>query len=672
MAALGSTASRIFGTWLCGLPAAEQGLHRQECLCYRNHHGVRGVIRMRKIIAGLTVLIVCAPLGWAASGRGTQPFGGLTALSKAEGQRAPASAVAQLRHDYYLRDTSRVVDDAKPLLKKYPNDLELHAWYVIAKGYGDELTGIVDQMKKAGPNSPWTLLASAATATGGSPSETFQTKLDDCEKAIAGAKNDSDVLILATRIVQQAALMQSFSQKPPNADALKAYLKKYKGELRRTPEGLAAEAGALDTVAQIEKNTKSTAALKLADRVLKRNPTNVAALLLKSRILVKRQEYQVNYDLLKPAAHAVPDSYALHEAYWTAVLELPNGKPTDEKQEILADASRILSAVKPTAAMVEESLSQMHIASPDLGTALGDLCIKQYPSTAVEDAVWLGRAMIINPVTADERDLQAAALETFLDRPQHHDKDLVKEANSMLVYDLAEAKNPDVNRLYSAEMATATGPHASPSTEGIVTLADHKAHLPEIEALARKQLDSQWTALQKSLKNAQESQIKSQVNMFLQYTASSWLDAAGWVEFEAGKLDAALPDLEEATKLSPKDPQMAIHVGSVYEAKGENAKAEKTFLNAFAMPYYGDGDHPAIAALRELYIHTHGGDKGLEAYMQPILAKDAARRHKGILAERLKPAKPFKSFELASLNGPEVGSAGLRGKYLILNFWATW
>ncbi len=633
---------------------------------------------MRKCLAGLMVLFFCAPLAWAGSGRGTQqregtpPFGGLTALSKAEGQRVPTSAAAQLRHEYYLQDFSRVAADGKPLLKKYPKDLELRAWYAVGEFRtieAPDLPALADAMKKSAPASPWTLLA---TAVSGGVTAEFDPRLDQCEKAIAAAKGNTDVLVLATDVVRMGALYANLFHHTPTAGPLKDFLAKHKGAYKRTPAGLAAEAQALDTLAGIQKDAKSTAAVKLAERVLKSDPGNVTALLLKSRALLKNRDYQANYDLLKAGAQAVPDSYVLHVAYWKAVLTRPNGKPAAQRQEILADAARILAVAKPCAQTIEMDVDgEQQIASQSLQTALGDLFAEKYPNSDVSDAALLERAFQYDFATETQRELLIAALESFLDRPKHYDPDLVNTANNELVYALTKEKNPDLDRLYKSELAMA-GSTEGPNTSGIVMLADRKSHLPEIEALARKQLDAQWTKLQENLKSASADQVKSQVTEFLQYNARDWLDALGWVEFQEGKIDAAFPDLEEASKLNAQNQQAAVHLGRVYEAKGENAKAEKLFRDAFAMPYYGEGDDPAIAALRGLYIHTHGGDTGLEAYMQPIVTKDEARREKVVLATRLKPEKPIKTFELAALDGKQVGSEGLRGKYLVLNFWATW
>ncbi len=586
--------------------------------------------------------------------------------------QAPArsAAAAQLRRDYYAQDPSRIAEDAKPLLKQHPKDLELRAWYVVGV-YGTDRDEIAEQMKQISSASPWTLLAAAATA---GFENTLDTKLDLCEKAIAGSGDNPDVLVLATAILRQAALFESNFQHPANADALKAFLGKYRSEYKRSANGLAAQAQSLGTVAQIEKDAKSTAAVRLAGRVLKSDPTNVAALLLKSQALVKKRDYQANYELLKPAARAVADSYPLHLAYWQAVLALPNAKPAEQKQEIEADAARIISAGKPSTQFAEYNLRQLDTGLPGLGTAIGDMLLERYPHTAVEDGVLLGRALASDSETNEGRDAQVAALESFLDRPQHDDTNLVNLANYELAYDLSSQENPDLDRLYRAELAlaSATGSEYPPLAAGVTRLADRKVHLPKLESLARTQLDAQWTRLQTDVKQVAGSELKSFLPRVLQSGPGGWLDALGWVELQEGKLDAALPELEDASKLSPQDPQIAIHVGTAYEAKGDGAKAEKTFRDALAMQYLGQGDDPALAALRELYIHTHGSASGVEDFMQPILVQDAARRKAAILAGRFNPETPLESFELASLGGKEVSSGGLKGKYLVLNFWATW
>jgi thiol-disulfide isomerase/thioredoxin len=551
------------------------------------------------------------------------------------------------------------------MLPQYPNDLELRAWYVVGANLSyssDGLDAVVEGMKQSAPDSPWTLLASATLL------RDQKEKLDLCEKAVASDGANPDVLVLATSLLQRASLIQSYAQHPPNADELKKFVTGHKAAYERSTNGLAAEAQALNTIATIEKDSNATAALELADRVLKDNPDNVTMLLLKSGALQKEEQYEAAFELLKAAAKGVPDSYALHMAYWDAVMALPDAKAADQKQEIEADATRIFSSVMPSTQIVQMALYKLDRNPPDLGTAIGDLILKKYPETAAEDAVFYCRANKDLPMAATDQNLdhKIKALGTFIDRPKHYDDNLLKDANGMLIYDMTSQKNPDLERLYQAIVTVGGTP------QGVSVLADHKSHLPEIEKQATTQLDSEWTELQKAVKDWPEEELKGYMQHVLLHDSARWLDALGWVYFNEGKLEAALSKIEIASKLNPNDPECAIHLGRVYEARGDNARSGEIFKDALSKPYYGEGDHPAVAALRELYVHVHGSEAGLDAYMQPILEKDRARRKAVILGERLKPEKPIPPFTLASLNGKEVASEDLKGKLVIVNFWATW
>jgi tetratricopeptide (TPR) repeat protein len=571
-----------------------------------------------------------------------------------------SAAAEKLRREFYAQDFSLVAQDGKQMLPPYPNDLELRAWHVVGATFSyssDGLDAVVKEMKQSAPDSPWTLLARAALVTGDR-----KENLDLCEKAVATDGANPDVLVLATSVVERMA------QWPPNPDELKKFVSEHKTAYERSANGLSAEAQALNTIATIEKDPKATAAVELADRVLKSDPGNVAVLLLKSGALQKEKQYEAAFELLKAAAKAVPDSYALHMAYWAAVMSLPDANEADQKREIEADATRIFSTVKPSVQIVEMALYKLDQTLPDLETAIGDLILKVYPDTAAQDEVLYYRANKDLPMAATDQNLnhKIKALEAFIDRPKHYDDQVLRMANNSLSSNLTSQENPDLNRLYQVVVAM-----EGDDPEGITLLADHKSHLPEIEKLATTQLDSQWTELQKAVKDTPEGQLKRSVQGLLS-SAGNWLDALAWVYFNEGKLDAALSKIEIASKLNPRDPGCAIHLGRVYEARGDNTKAQQSFEDALSKPYYGEGDHPAVAALQALYVHTHGGETGLDAYMQPILEKDRARRKTVILGEHLKPEKPIKPFVLASLNGKEVASEHLKGKLVIVNFWATW
>jgi len=89
-------------------------------------------------------------------------------------------------------------------------------------------------------------------------------------------------------------------------------------------------------------------------------------------------------------------------------------------------------------------------------------------------------------------------------------------------------------------------------------------------------------------------------------------------------------------------------------------------------PYYGQGDDPAIAPLREIYVKKRGNDQGLDAYMKPFLDKNQEIRKRNILSTRSPVPQPLPDFKLATLDGKTISSDALKGKLLVINFWATW
>jgi thiol-disulfide isomerase/thioredoxin len=152
---------------------------------------------------------------------------------------------------------------------------------------------------------------------------------------------------------------------------------------------------------------------------------------------------------------------------------------------------------------------------------------------------------------------------------------------------------------------------------------------------------------------------------------SEWQGTVGWVYFNEGKLDEAQEKLEASLTLREKSAENTIRLGRVYEAKGKTERAEQFYTDALSM-FSSEEEHPAVKALRESYVRRHGNSEGLDAYMKPILVKDQERRKAEVLRARISSPGSIPAFSLTSLDGKTVTSEGLKGKILVINFWATW
>lgn len=74
--------------------------------------------------------------------------------------------------------------------------------------------------------------------------------------------------------------------------------------------------------------------------------------------------------------------------------------------------------------------------------------------------------------------------------------------------------------------------------------------------------------------------------------------------------------------------------------------------------------------LRELYVKKNGTDKGFTAYLTGLEAEAIARQRERIRETLI--SKPAPDFVLNDVSGKPVSLAGLKGKVVVLDFWATW
>lgn len=78
-----------------------------------------------------------------------------------------------------------------------------------------------------------------------------------------------------------------------------------------------------------------------------------------------------------------------------------------------------------------------------------------------------------------------------------------------------------------------------------------------------------------------------------------------------------------------------------------------------------------IGMLKEIYVKKHKSDKGYDAYLESLKnPADKLKNAEELKATMIKAEMP--SWSMKDLNGKTVNSADLKGKVVILDFWATW
>ena len=149
------------------------------------------------------------------------------------------------------------------------------------------------------------------------------------------------------------------------------------------------------------------------------------------------------------------------------------------------------------------------------------------------------------------------------------------------------------------------------------------------------------------------------------HTFAALADARGWMLAEQGKLDEAEQELRTAMGLNSSQ-QARYRLGVVLDRRGKSEEALDLFVTAAAQ------DGSLVKAAREAAVGI------LEK--QPAAGADALiGRARGVRVEekRQELAKEFTQepapdFELVALDGQSYRLSDMRGKVVLINFWATW
>jgi thiol-disulfide isomerase/thioredoxin len=151
----------------------------------------------------------------------------------------------------------------------------------------------------------------------------------------------------------------------------------------------------------------------------------------------------------------------------------------------------------------------------------------------------------------------------------------------------------------------------------------------------------------------------------------------GQIEVSQHAYDAGVKDLQKSYSIRA-NAAAAEQLGEIAEMKHENQKAIDEYTVAFVLPDSGSGSKLDRRALRQklgnVYKQVHGSENGLgEAILAaydrtatpaPSNAYDPASVNKHA-------TEPFE-FTLRALDGKPTPLAPLKGKVLVLSFWATW
>jgi len=196
---------------------------------------------------------------------------------------------------------------------------------------------------------------------------------------------------------------------------------------------------------------------------------------------------------------------------------------------------------------------------------------------------------------------------------------------------------------------------------GLATVFHENGDLPNAEIYAKKAMDSaeSYTNGKKGDSNAAKFAASGYSGLTSTYAN---------ILFEEKKYNEALKYSEIAYKnASGLSPQLNYRYAQILMGLNRNQEAydklEEVVKGGKATPEMAD-------TFKTLYIKVKGSDAGFSEYAAAIRKSYIENLKKTLTKEMLK--EPAAGFTLTDLNGNRVSLADLKGKVVILDFWATW
>lgn len=592
-----------------------------------------------------------------------------------------------LRALFYRGDMALIVRDAGAIANQPGASLESRAWYfseTIQQNSFDKALPVLDGMEKEAADDPWTLAAKAMLA------RDLELAIWLCERAVARSDRD-DVLLLCARFLPLKVSENDKAKGVAQGEMLKAFLERYDKRFEGSADGLAAKGDVLRALCgKIDKSNANDATHY--DKALEMDAHNIRALIGKLQCLEGTKQHKEACELIVNSPWAA-DSFKIHETYWGLISKREDLGKEEKARLIEADARQTLARLEPTSWPFTTVYGALVKVAPDCINSLFDLVQERYPNSRFEETAVMLRAFAklgevgMDDATPETRRQLIKELIALLDRPARTDPAVQGSAIHSLVRYVIQDKDSTPAQLEEMTKILARNDLVVKDyyADLVVELANRKANLEELARIAEMRIDQVTRSAVTRSAGWHFEQAERDVSNYLGSLAC-WYEALGWVKLKQGKADEAELKLVTAETLLNRmvgerapgktylemSPIALMHLGALYTAKGDYAKAEAYLNRSLSSGYRGKDEHPAVGGYKELYVRQHGSEEGFEKYMAAADGKEAERRKKLVLSERIADAMPIPPFELMTLDGETASSHALKGKVTVIKFWGVW
>jgi len=197
-------------------------------------------------------------------------------------------------------------------------------------------------------------------------------------------------------------------------------------------------------------------------------------------------------------------------------------------------------------------------------------------------------------------------------------------------------------------------------------MAQKDQNMDEMAKLSKQSIDM----IKDKMQNPPPTPYQSPKTLIKTYKGNLGMfgDTYAYILAKQGKFSEAYT-YEEPIFKNSKGNQIAINESytTILKGLGKNKEAMEVIADAIKA---GKSDGVMIATLKDVYIKQKGSAKGFDAYYAPLRAVYVEKLKTDILKEMIN--KPAPEFALKDFDGKTVSLADLKGKVVIIDFWATW
>lgn len=594
-------------------------------------------------------------------------------------KQAPASrvqneqaAIAKLRELYAGRDFEGGYRLGRKLVKQFPENTELNAWFLVNMARNEMSKEAVEAAKMLVENNKENAWAWFALANAHIRNSQTKEAIPAAEKALKLMPDDEEFIFLNA----SSLLMQK------KYDELYVWLDKNSPKIKNQSRLLYTRAEAQYRQATGEKANEAKRKLifETFAQAKEISPNSANANYIYGLYLNTDKRFAEAYPLLKNAVALAPTVVHVRQQFWKAILQgQPNKTEAQRKTEIAADINNFarLRFDSPKVLQTAASFYETELKIPEKQKFYETLLLRRFPASGEAEWILVNKYRAFQKNNTEDGTFKDEKLKSgyinmlraFIKRPKHFNETLLGDAYFNLFLTVKDDKKLLNREILEIVENTAKYEKLNPQTvypQGSLILADRKM-FREAEKIARRGFEAG-----KSRTDSQRSFYKEEKDYqnALDWMNSQMHDALGWIFFKENRFDEAERELLQAVKLNKKSAGIFNHLGQLYEAEKDFDKAEDYYVKGFAASTINK--NPNADALKSLYEKRRGSLEGFEAYFKKIEALERAARKERVVSAKIKDSKSATPFTLKNLEDKLVSFADLKGRIIVVNIWGTW